>query len=87
MIKKGCWFLGSDNENTLKKKILKKEHKLYIKVLKYLERLMGKFDGKSHEEFFAKFIKSHYLVLCSLNNTFIFTLVLFNILIDKYFFC
>ena len=35
-------ILGSDNENTLKKKILMKEHKLYIKVLKYLEKINGK---------------------------------------------
>ena len=34
-------ILGSDNENTLKKKILMKEHKLYIKVLKYLEMKDG----------------------------------------------
>ena len=31
--------LNSDNENSLKKKILMKEHKLYIKVLKKLEKL------------------------------------------------
>ena len=31
--------LSSDNENSLKKKILMKEHKLYIKVLKKLEKL------------------------------------------------
>ena len=35
-------ILGSDNENTLKKKILMKEHKLYIKVLKYSEKINGK---------------------------------------------
>ena len=35
-------ILNSDNENTLKKKILMKEHKLYIKVLKYLEKNSGK---------------------------------------------
>ena len=34
--------LSSDDENTLKKKILMKEHKLYIKVLKHLEEKNGK---------------------------------------------
>tara|TARA_B100000963_G_C22437927_1_gene585181 strand:+ start:255 stop:830 length:576 start_codon:yes stop_codon:yes gene_type:complete len=33
--------LDTDNENSLKKKILMKEHKLYIKVLKNLERNNG----------------------------------------------
>ena len=35
-------ILGSDNEDTLKKKILMKEHKLYIRVIKYLEKKNGK---------------------------------------------
>ena len=34
--------LKSDNAGSLQKKILMKEHKLYIKVLKYLEKCNGK---------------------------------------------
>ena len=35
-------ILKSDNAGSLQKKILMKEHKLYIKVLKYLEKSNGK---------------------------------------------
>ena len=50
-------ILQSDNELTLQKKILKEEHKLYIKVLKSMEKKMDKNEGKKQEDFFNKFIK------------------------------
>lgn len=39
---KSIKILDSDDKNSLKKKILMEEHKLYIKVLKKLEKIYGK---------------------------------------------
>ena len=49
----------NDSTESLKKKILKKEHYLYIKVIKKLENIlkMSKIDSKTHENFYSKFIK------------------------------
>ena len=46
-----------DDEDSLSKKILMEEHKLYIKVLKNWRKFMEKVNSKQHESFYNKFIK------------------------------
>ena len=67
---------NDDNEKTLAKKILKKEHILYIRVIKELERMHH--NVKISWGFFCKIYKVYYLVLRISYNTFSSLMVLFN---------